>query len=576
MSLMSGLYVGTTGLMTSSNALNTTAHNLSNIETEGYTRQQVLLEDKIYNTIGNASVSSKQVGLGVEYAKVRQVRDYFYDQSYRKEAGRSAFYELNYETTHEIETLLGEFDGVAFQDSVADIWTAIQELQKDPSSAVVQGELVNTCSQFLERAQSVYNGLCDYQDNLNARVGDFVHRINELGNKIYDLNIAINKEEVRVQNGEGDIERSISEANDMRDQRNKALDELASLVNINYFTNADGSTEVLIEGVSFVARDRVFEMGTVIESGTGFYTPVWPQNGDAPVFEANQEIASKLNSDIGELKAIIYARGDRRANYTDLLDSDYYNNGGYDVTLERDCIPTNSSIIMNTMAELDNMVHDMMVTINDILLEEQNVDPLNRKYATEDDICDIPELFVRLGTERYEKITDPADPDYGVYEYRYVPEATDVDPTKPCHADISTLYTITNMKINPELLKQPTKLSFVTDDNQTDHAKSDLLVDAFRNTFGALNPNLTMQYNYSDYYSALVGQIATNGSVYESIVNAQEIAVTQLDAARQSVMGTSSNEELTNMIKFQNAYNAASRYITVLNEMLGDIISKLG
>ena len=574
MSLMSGLYVGATGLMTSQNALNTTAHNLSNIETDGYTRQQVLLEDKIYNTVGNGSVSTKQVGLGVEYAKVRQVRDYFYDKSYRQEAGRSAFYELNYETSSEIQTLLGEFDGVAFQESLADVWTAVQELQKDPSSAVVQGELVNTCAQFIERAQSVYNGLCDYQDNLNARVNDYIDRINELGDTIYELNIEINKEEVRVQNGEDDIEQSIAQANDLRDQRNKALDELSTLVNISYFTNADGSVEVSIEGVSFVARDRVFHMGSVTDSGTGFYTPVWPQNKNAPVFDTSQEISSSLNSDIGELKAIIYSRGDRRANYTDLCDSDFYNNGGYDATLGRDCIPTNSSIIMNTMAELDSMVHDLMVTVNDILTGEDETAPADRIYDTEDDLPEVPELFVRLGTERYEQITDPTDPNYG--KYRYVQQATDTDSSKAYHADISTLYTITNIKINSDLLKQPTKLSFVTDDMQTDYAKADKLAEAFQEPFGALNPNLTMTYNYSDFYSALVGQIATDGSVYESIVNAQEIAVTQLEAARQSVMGVSSNEELTNMIKYQNAYNAASRYISALNDMLEDIVNKLG
>ena len=83
MPLMGSLYIGVSGLQTSQNALNSTAHNLSNIETEGYTRQQTLLEDRFYNTIGNASVSAKQSGLGVEYADVRQVRDFFLDQSYR-------------------------------------------------------------------------------------------------------------------------------------------------------------------------------------------------------------------------------------------------------------------------------------------------------------------------------------------------------------------------------------------------------------------------------------------------------------------------------------------------------------
>ena len=563
MSLMSGLYVGTTGLMTSSNALNTTAHNLSNLETAGYTRQQVLLEDKFYNKIGNGSVSSKQIGLGVDYAKVRQVRDVFLDQSYRKESGRAAFYEVNYETSVEIQKLLGEFDGVAFQDSIANIWTAIQELQKDPTSAVVQGELVNTSAQFLQRAQAVYNGLCDYQDNLNSRVKDYVDRINDLGDTIYNLNVAISKEEGRAKNNEDEIERSIAAANDLRDQRNKAVDELSKLANIQYSTNADGNTEVILEGVSFVARDRVFHMGTVTEGGTGFYTPIWPQNEGQTVFDSHQTISSHLNTDIGELKSIIYARGDRRANYTDMLDGDFYREGGYDPSLGRDCIPTASSIVMNTMAELDTLVHGMMTSINDILTNEFGVADADRTGYSQSDIASNYELFVRLGTERYVQNGST---------YDYVSE----NNAAPQHADISTLYSIANMKVNSDLLKTPTKLSFMTEDKNADQTKADLLAKVFTDTFSSLNPNLTMQYNYADYYAALVGQIATNGSVFENIVRAQEIAVTQLDDSRNSVMGVSSDEELTNMIKFQNAYNAASRYITACNDMLETLIDRLG
>ncbi|MCR5301500.1 MAG: flagellar hook-associated protein FlgK, partial [Lachnospiraceae bacterium] len=220
---MSGLFVGATGLQTSQNSLHTTAHNLSNIETAGYVRQQTLHADISYNNLKSAAVSKMQIGLGVEYDTVRQVRDDFLDKSYRRESGRSSFYEICQETTQEIETLLGEFDGVAFQDSIGDLWTAVQELQKDPLSSVTKGMFVNTATQFLERAQAVYNGLSDYQDNLNSRVKEYVDRINDLGDEIHALNEAIHKEEIGVQ-----------EANDLRDRRNKALDELSGLGNISY------------------------------------------------------------------------------------------------------------------------------------------------------------------------------------------------------------------------------------------------------------------------------------------------------------------------------------------------------
>ena len=82
MPLMGSLYIGNSGLQTSQNALNTTAHNMTNADTVGYVRQQVQQGTRVYNTIkvDFSSVSNQQVGLGVSYSKVKQVRDYFLEK----------------------------------------------------------------------------------------------------------------------------------------------------------------------------------------------------------------------------------------------------------------------------------------------------------------------------------------------------------------------------------------------------------------------------------------------------------------------------------------------------------------
>ncbi len=554
MSLMGSLYVGTSGLQTSQNALNTTAHNLSNLETTGYVRQQVLLSDRIYTTIGNSAVSIKQTGLGVEYSKVRQVRDAFLDASYRKESGRSAFYEVCYETTSEMETLLGELEGASFKTSLTNLWESVQELKKDPTSAVVQGQFVSSASEFLERTQAVYDGLSSYQDNLNAQVKDIVDEINKYGHQIYEYNLAIKK-----------VELGSEEANDLRDARNLILDKLGALVNMSYSEDKEGMMEVSIEGTAFVLRDRVFEMGVTQAAGTNFYTPVWPQNDDAKVFDLSQEISSALNTDIGQLKSILLARGDRRANYTD-LDETIYEYGGTDAGGNK-LMATSSSLVMNIQAEFDNLIHGIVTQINNILTGEKTaIDAGGTPSYTDKADCGL-ELFVRLGTGRYEAVDDGA----GNITYEYVAEDTSGSPS-----DLSTMYTVSNIKINPELLKQPSLLSFVTADKETDQAKADALAAAFKDDFSPLNPYATKASNFIDYYSELVGQVANTGYVYSSISENQQAAVESLEKARQAVMGVSSSEELTNMIKFQNAYNAASRYINAINEMLGHIIERLG
>ena len=542
MPLMGSLYVGSSGLQTGQNALNTTTHNLTNIDTVGYVRQQVLLGNKEYNNVGNCDVGLNQVGLGVTYEKVRQVRDFFLDQTYREEAGRSAFYETSYDVINEIETLFGEMEGVAFQNALNDLWVAVQELKKDPSGAVNQGLLVSKANAFLERANAVYSGLISYQNNLNAQVKGNVDLINKYGKQILELNDKITKEELGSE-----------EANDLRDVRNQALDDLAALVNISYFENADGIVTVSIEGSSFVARDCVYEMGVVMADETGYYTPVWPQSSDAPVFNMSLPIDSSYDTDIGKLKALVLTRGEYAANYSDL-------DGDYD--------QLSKSTIMNIQAEFDNLIHGVTTAINNVLCEEVNPDS-NTYYATAEE-CPI-ELFVRLGTPRYNYKEAWTDAD-GAHRagYYYVPEDTTGSPS-----DISSMYSAQNMKINPDLLKQPTLLGFVKENGEVDQDKADALAGIFTTKFDTLNPNVTKMSTFTDYYSDLIGAIANEGSVYKNISKNQATTVKSVEEARQQVIGVSQDEELTNMIKYQNAYNASSRYINTIDEMLEHLLERL-
>ena len=81
---------------------------------------------------------------------------------------------------------------------------------------------------------------------------------------------------------------------------------------------------------------------------------------------------------------------------------------------------------------------------------------------------------------------------------------------------------------------------------------------------------------FLDYYKNLVAQVANTGSVLRGIEATQTQATDALMNAREQVVGVSSDEELTHMIRFQNAYNASSRYINVISEMLEHILTTLG
>lgn len=532
MSLMSNLYIGNSGLMSSQNSLNTTAHNLSNIDTKGFTRQQIIMGDRRYNSIGNAAVSPMQLGLGTDVQKVRQVRDFFLDQRYRQEVGRQAFYEETAKTVTQLEDFFGELEGVSFQESLENLWVAVQEVQKDPTNSVKLGLFVNQSYKFLERADAVYNGLVGYQNTLNKQAKDLIDKINDYGEMISSLNGQIRMIEKGGQ----------EEANDLRDKRNFLLDQLGSMVKIKYAEDIDGVVTVSIEGVQFVTSDRVQKMG-YREEENGFYTAIWPEYDDMEVYNLSREVSSDLNTDIGQLKGILLARGDHSANFTDLYESDPSGNGSYP-QFNRPGYYTNTisqSLIMNVQAEFDNLIHEIVTQINMVL----NPPDANGNSTNYD-------MFLRLSENRDHNV---------VGEDLNVPE---------------TMYTCGNLKINPDLLQDETLLSFYTKDGKADQAKADALVQAFSKKYLTLNPNATDKNNFTTYYENIVKQYASLGSVFRNVAETQTSTVESIENSRQMVMGVSSSEELTNMIKFQNAYNASSRYINVVSEMLEHLIMRLG
>ena len=610
MSLFSGLYTGSSGLVTNQNSLNTTAHNLANIGTEGYTRQQVTQANRHYDTVGRAYISTQQVGSGVSYAEVRAVRDVFLDKRYRIENGRSQYYNTGYEVTTEIETLFGEMQGTEFQESLTELERAVQELQKNPSDATNQGLLVSKAYTFIERSQAVYTGLSEYQDNLDVQIKDMVEKINDYGKKIYELNDKIKKIEA------GGIEH----ANDLRDARDKLLDELSGFARISYDENIHGVVTVQLEGVDFVSEDYVSEIALLsgkeynkkyeqeIEDGSmpkmeeSFHVPVWKQL-DRTVISFTEEISSDLDTDIGALKALVHARGNTRGTYRDLYKGEDYvrdylkdGYGGYlssykaadlalpvsqrkyhdasgdqivsDDVIAEDIIKENESVVdeiitektpelnekydrltarstvVNIMAEFDNLIHGIVTGMNSILQGGK----------------DASGSAVNL----FKKITEPKD---------------DAGNVKPM-ADGTDGWSTANIYVDPAVRRQPTLLAngFImeSDGMSVDQSRADRLADLFLDdNAGKLNPTTRGSLRFSEYYVALSSENAIRGEIYREVALNEKTAAEAIDAQRQQVVGVSDNEELTNMIRYQNAYNASSRYINTISAMLDNLFGML-
>ncbi len=590
MPLMGALYVGASGLQTSQNALNTTAHNLANIDTTGYTRQQVLQGNRHLDNIGESYNNKLQVGLGVAYTDVRAVRDEFLDLQYRKESGRSAYYSTNYEVIQEINTLFGETEGAEFQTSLQNLRDALENLAKSPSDGTVQAALVNTASQFLDRANAVYTDLSTYQQNLNQQIIDKVDKINEYANQIAELNYKISSYEVA----------GIESPNDMRDARDQLLDELSSYGRIDYKEDLQGRVEVYFEGVNLVKHSDTNPMAAVVLEGdeaTGFVTPVWSMYDNQKVFNTSQAINADIGSDSGSLKALYFTRGYKNGTWRDVQEGVYsgdkanYNGGKITEDLKDkdgnvieqaqdhtskygtydEFVGPAGFSISEIQAEFDDLIHNIVTAINDLL--------------TENNSNGSPELFQRTTIHKIDSnsgelvlVTSDQYKDFMNDSSRIGKTCEWIEDMEK--DDLST-YTTANIMINKDLLRQPSLLSdvgnggFVKDDMTTDYEKAKKLADLFSTDKTNLNPDTITELTYENFYIDLVNQYADRGNTNKSLAESQEASVLAIENGRQQVVGVSDNEEMTKLIRFQNAYNASSRYINTVNSMLDTLLTSL-
>lgn len=600
--IMTSMYTGVSGLRTNQTSLNTVSHNLANVNTAGYVRQQIVTSDTIYNSIGSSSVSMLQVGYGTTVQTIRQVRDVFLDKAYRIEVGRQGFYEAQSEATQEVESIFGELEGEAFHDDISDFWTSLQELAKEPDSIVKRSAVVSQASTLIERASGIYDALKEYQANLNSQILDKVNRINEIGQQLKTLNSQI----VRYESG-------MENANDLRDSRNALLDELGELVKISYTEDSTGNVNVSIEGRQFLYDNDLYGLTTIKgEDASELLQVVWDDGMDTPLYDLTKECTSQNNTNVGSLKGVLVARGSTSANYTDIpVRSNYATDADYTQAVNDYNNNINNSIIMTTQAQFDQLIHGIVTAINDVLCPNTSFDShlewLDLKVKTGTDITvtdadgneidtsnilvwdekNAPvgmdanstpreELFERKYTERYTEATisyvDQDDNPQTLKVYIYNEENPD---------DIYSQYTTDQLRVNEEIQKEVSllPLSGTTNQGLTDAFALDKcqeLVNVFNKKFATLSPNELTSYTFADYYTAFVGNIATKGNMYETMASEQEAVATTIDNQRSSLLGVSSEEELTNMIKYQYAYGASSKYINVINEMLETIINSMG
>lgn len=534
------------GLVAGQKGLQVMGHNLANINTPGYTRQQLLLHDSAYLSIGNSLQNPQKLGLGVSITEIRQVRDEFADQRFRTETSTLNYYTVKQSAISEVEAILDEPHGSAMTTMLDDFWRQMQKLATNPSGVEERLAFIQTAHVLMEKANHMAESLDTYQHHLNIEVVNTVKRINQLTQGISDFNEAIARAEV-----------SGDQANDIRDQRNLLLDELAQYMAITYYEEADGRVVVKSEGQVLVEKQFVTPIILKqTEDGSAFVEPVWEDTGK-PLYGMDLAITSDRGNDNGRLKGLLVARGRAVAGADTSWDEIALNN-----TMSVD-EQGNAYLIPKLQKEIASFINRLTQVVNDTLCGFG----IDGKQG-------IP-VFVPKGSR--EGTVLPA-----------YPRPSDFDGEAAylaAKADYYRHMTPGNIQVNPELMADGgyNKLGTVSEvGNIGDNALVSKLLEEWSATRAWPGDGSTLasrpkgkQVNFTDYYAEFVAEVGREGFQTTGKVKEKSTMVTTIDNQRLEMGGVSQDEELANMLKYQHAYNAASRMVNVLDDMMDTIINRM-
>ncbi len=218
-----GLSIAGSGLRAANAALNTTANNVSNASTEGYSRQQVQTSAntpmRVFETYGCA-------GAGVDTLAIERIRDEFYDTKYRVNETKLGEVDTKAYYMRMIEDYMTDDGTTGFTSCFNKIFDALEEITKNASSDSTKAQFVSTLNTLTDYFNNMYGDIQDLQADVNDEIKIQCDKINSLAEELATVNKQINV-----------IEMTGAKANDLRDKRDLLIDELSGIVDVDVIEN---------------------------------------------------------------------------------------------------------------------------------------------------------------------------------------------------------------------------------------------------------------------------------------------------------------------------------------------------
>lgn len=251
--LIGSLHSAGTGMSVSQASIQTTSHNINNINTPGYSRQRVEQSAKnAYSNPGyNSSMGQGQIGTGVQATDVIRIRNTFYDFQYRSESHNYGEISIKYQHYTNIEKIFNEPSDSAISGSMSDFFSSWQELSKSPNDTGAKDIVIQNAKYLATNISDVKEKLDKLATQAEKKLNDDVVEINDMINQIRDLN-----KDIKLIEGSGKT------PNDLMDKRDSVIDELSHKLNIEN-TEVQKLINEKLENKTEVTLDELKNIGNV-------------------------------------------------------------------------------------------------------------------------------------------------------------------------------------------------------------------------------------------------------------------------------------------------------------------------
>ncbi|MDR0906215.1 MAG: flagellar hook-associated protein FlgK [Oscillospiraceae bacterium] len=552
----SGLEIGRTGLVVAQKGLDITGHNIANVNTEGYTRQR-MIQTAIdpYNPIRKfRPVENGIVGQGTKVMILDQIRSEFLDSQYRANNAVLGYWDTRMMGLSYIEPLLEGTDDITLQRSLTEFFAALKVGETEASDEEQRKLIQQSALALINNFNLTYTRLQEQMYDQNLAVEMKVDEINTYAEQLAELNKVIFSYEI--------INPNVEKALDLRDKRNVILDKLSQIADIKYHEDADGYFSVWIVGSDGVQDNEnllvshvnvnhmsVAKRENVLPGEPDVWVPVWATYDEYPEYFNDSYDPPRF---VGAFDADgTYIGPPAVAADDDVPGAVILANGSLQAHIDlRDGVSPDTMGIPYFMERLNNFVR--------ALAQE-----FNNQHAE--------------GWTHIRNADHDSTPGGEFFTFRE-------------DANGNIMYNCAGFSLSDEIKDDIYKIAFsnlpVVDD------EADYIPGV--NVFGGNQENMRSLYQlldkteiYLDDPGVAIGTLhgfLTTGifDLAASLHHAKQLAENQntqtgaVDNMRQSISGVSLDDEMVNMIKYQHAYEGASRIITTMDEALDILINRMG